>query len=138
MTVKSNPSSAAQKWVSAMQQASTAYKEGVQNVKTAPGAVAAARSDIWVQNTIAAQAKFAANSQAVSLTEWQNAAINKGAQRLASGATAAEPKMQAFMNRFLPALANIVNALPTRGTFDQNVNRLTAYITAVHNLKGTL
>lgn len=137
MAVKANASDAAQNWVSAMQNAGTKYTAGVNAVKTAPGAAAAAAAPKWAANVAAAQGKFAANSSAVSLSSWQQDAINKGAPRLATGATNAQPKMQAFMTKFLPNLSNIVGGLPARGSYDQNINRLTSYLNAVHSTKGT-
>jgi hypothetical protein len=136
VTVKANATDAAAAWVSGMGAAGPKYTAGVNAVRTAPGTLAAASAALWAQNVAAAQAKFAKNVGAVSLQAWQNAAATKGAPRLASGATAAQPKMQAFMTNFIPALTNIVNGLPQRGTFEQNVNRLTSYVNALHQQKG--
>ena len=137
MAVTSDPNTAASAWVSSMQTASTKYAAGVQAVKVAPGQLAAAAADTWANNVAQSKPKFAKNSAAVSKESWQNSAVTKGAPRLASGATAAEPKMQAFMSKFIPQLSGIVNGLPQRGTFEQNVNRLTSFVTAVHATKGT-
>jgi len=136
MSVKSNATDAAAAWVTGMGSASTKYTAGVNAVKTAPGTLAAANASVWAANVAAAQAKFAKNVGAVSLQSWQQSAINKGAPRLASGAQAAQPKMAAFMGNFIPALTNIVNSLPARGSFESNVNRLTTYINALHQQKG--
>lgn len=137
MAVKMDPTTAANNWVTAMQSAGTAYTAGVNAVKVAPGQLAAASASQWAAGVAAAQNKFAKNVAAVSLSQWQEAAANKGAGRLAGGATAAQPKMAAFMSKFIPQLTNIVNGLPQRGTFEQNVNRLTSYVNAVHQTKGS-
>jgi hypothetical protein len=137
MGVKANATDAAAAWASGMSAAGPKYTAGVQNVKTAPGVLAAASADTWANNVAMAKQKFAAKVGAVSLSAWQNAAVTKGAPRLASGAQAAQPKMQAFMTNFIPFLSNTVNSLPARGTFETNVNRLTTYINAVHAAKGT-
>lgn len=136
MAVKANASDAAQAWVSGMQNAGTKYTAGVQAVKVAPGQLAAAAKATWAANVAAAQNKFATNVAAVSLGAWQEAAATKGAPRLASGASAAQPKMAAFMQKFIPQLSNIVGSLPARGSYDANINRLTQYLNAVHATKG--
>lgn len=117
----------AAKWTQSMQGAGTAYTAGVQAVTEAPGAAAAAAAPLWAQNTIAAQPKYAANSAAVSLQSWQQSAINKGAGRLGSGATAAQPKFQAAMGQVLPFISQVVGSLPARGNLDQNIQRSVAF-----------
>lgn len=136
MAVKSNPQTMASRWATGMSGATARYTEGVQSVRVAPGQLAAAQAGVWVQNVTAAQQRFASRVASVSLASWQQSAINKGAPRLASGAAASQDKFQQFANSFLPALSNIVSSLPPRGTFDQNVARLTQYIQSVHQLKG--
>ena len=79
--------------------------------------------------------KFVANSQAVSLQAWQNAAVSKGAQRLASGATAAEGKMAGVFNSLFPFISQVVGSLPARGTLDQNIARSAAFQRAMANYK---
>lgn len=138
MTVKANPQIMAQRWAQGMSGATTRYTEGVQAVRVAPGQLAAAQAGAWVQAVTASQQRFAQRVAGVSLQSWQQSAINKGAPRLATGAAASQDKFQAFANNFLPALANIVNGLPPRGTFESNVARLTQYIQAVHGLKGNV
>lgn len=137
MSVKANPTTAAQAWVTGMQGAGPKYVAGVGAVKTAPGQLAAAASGLWAANVAAAQPKFAANSAKVTLAAWQSAAETKGAPRLGTGATAAQPKFQAFLTNFLPALTNIVNGLPARGTYGQNIARFQAYADALHAAAGS-
>jgi len=136
MAVKADPTTAAAAWVTGMQGAGTKYTAGVNAVRTAPGQLAAAAAPLWAQNVAAAQNKFAANSAKVSLQAWQSAASTKGAPRLGTGATAAQPKFQAFMQSFLPVLTNVVNSLPARGTYAQNTQRFLAYADALHAQAG--
>ena len=135
--VKANPQDAAAAWVSGMQQAGAKYKAGIAAVKVAPGQLAAQSADRWATNVQNAKSKFAANSAKVTLTAWQEAASSKGADRLGTGAVAAQSKMATFQAKFLPALANVVNGLPQRGTFEQNMQRQLAYATALHNAAGS-
>ncbi len=137
MAVKANPTDAANAWVTGMQGAGTKYIAGVQSVKVAPGQVAASRADLWAQNVANAKSKFAANVAKISLGQWQEAAANKGAQRLGSGATAAQPKFAAFMTNFLPKLSTIVASLPAGGTYEQNKQRFLAFSDALHAQAGT-
>lgn len=136
MSVKANPTDAAQAWVTGMQGATTKYTAGVNAVKVAPGQLAAAASAVWAANVAAAVNKFATNSAKVTLSGWQNAAITKGAPRLGTGATAAQPKFAAFMTSFLPALTNIVNGLPARGSYEANKQRFLSYSDALHAQAG--
>lgn len=136
MAVTTDVQTAGQNWESAMQTAGPKYVAGVGKVRTAPGQLAAAAANLWANNVAAAKNKFARNVGAVSLSAWQQAAENKGAPRLGSGATAARPKFDAFLGKFLPVLSNVVNGLPAGGTFEQNMARFTSYATALHAQKG--
>ena len=137
MAVKANATTAAQAWVTGMQSAGPKYIAGVDAVKVAPGQMAAAAAPLWAANVAAAQSKFATNSAKVSLPAWQAAAANTGAPRLGTGATAAQPKFTAFMTAFLPALTNIVNGLPARGSYEANKQRFIAYSDALHAQAGS-
>jgi hypothetical protein len=136
MAVKANPTDAAQAWVTGMNGAGAKYAAGVQAVKVAPGSVAASRSDLWAQNVANAKAKFAANVAKVTLAAWQDAAVNKGAPRLGTGATQAQAKFATFMGNFLPKLANLVQSLPAGGTYEQNKARWMAYADGLHAQAG--
>ena len=125
--------SAAQKWAENLANSTQRVQAGVEAVTVSPGVAAARQMNLWVQNTQAAAQKFAKNSAAVSTASWQSAMINKGLPRIASGAQAAQPKMEAFMGQFLPFLSQAVKGLPPRGTFAQNLARSQAMITAIHN-----
>jgi len=137
MAVKANPTDAAQAWVNGMQGAGAKYTAGVNSVKVAPGQVAASRAELWAQNVAAAKQKFASNVAKVSLAQWQEAAANKGAQRLGTGATQAQPKFAAFMSNFLPKLGTIVQGLPAGGTYEQNKQRALAYMDTLHQQAGS-
>lgn len=137
MSVKATAADAAASWVSGMQGATTKYTAGINAVKVSPGQLAAAASGLWASQVAQAQQKFATKVAAVTLPAWQAAAINKGAPRLGTGAAAAQPKFQAFMQSFIPALSNIVSGLPAGGTFEQNMARFQAYAQALHSQAGT-
>lgn len=128
---------AAQKWSQNLGAAVPRYTAGVQAVTQAPGAAAAAAVDRYVAGVQAGTSRFVANSQAVTLQQWQNAAVNKGAQRLASGASAAESKVASVFNSLFPYIAQVQGSLPPRGNLDQNIARSAAFQRAMANYKSS-
>jgi hypothetical protein len=138
MSVKVQAADAAKNWETGFGQAGPKYTAGVQAVKTAPGQLAAAQQDVWAQNTVAAKPRYASRVASVTLQQWQQAAVTTGAARLQTGATKGAPKMQAFMQSFIPKLTAVVDSLPARGTFEQNMAKSYAYAQALHNLKGQI
>lgn len=132
MSKLDNPDVAAQQWANRLGASTQAYTDGVNGVVMAPGQLAAAAKPLWLTNTAAAGDKFARNSAAVTKEAWQQAAITKGAPRLASGAQAAQPKMQAAFAKLFPAIKNAVSGLPARGTIDQNIERSRQFALKMH------
>jgi hypothetical protein len=122
MAVK-DPAAVAAKWAANLSAATQNIQSGVQAVTVAPGQAAARQADVWASNVAQAKAKWASRTAAVSLSSWQAAMINKGLPRVAQGATAAQPKMQAAMQKLLPAIQASVNSLPPRGNLQQNIAR---------------
>lgn len=137
MSKLGNPTAAAQNWASKLGAAQQAYTDGVNSVTIAPGSLAAAAKNLWLQNTTAAASRFAANSAAVTLPTWQQAAVTKGAPRLGQGATAAQPKMEAVFAKLFPAINNVRNSLPARGDINANIARSAAFALGMNKLKGT-
>jgi hypothetical protein len=128
---------AASKWASNLGASTQRIQAGVQAVTVAPGQAAARQKALWVQNVAASQNKWAANVAAVPLATWQDATVNKGIPRIASGATAAQPKMQSFMGRLLPYIGNQVNSLPQRGDLEANINRMNTFVRGMAKFKNT-
>lgn len=115
-----NAATIAEKWARNLGAAGQSYKEGVMAVTEAPTAKAARALDRALQNyTEAIQSgRMADKLNGVSLQQWQQQTANVGAPRLTQGATAAKPKMQGFMDRWLPVAEQIsqtVAALPKGG-----------------------
>lgn len=127
-----DPTSVAQRWHDGLSGARQKYIDGVNSVTVAPGAAAARQAGVWAQNTQAAQAKYARNVAGVTLQSWQGAAASKGADRLASGAAAAQPKMVMFMTKLLPYVASGRASLAPRGSYDQNKARMAAWVDYMH------
>lgn len=123
MSRLNDPAAAAQAWQAGLSGSRQRYIDGVNGVDRAPGQMAAEAADRWANNTIAAKPRFAANSAAVTKETWAAAAAGKGADRLASGATAAQPKVQAVFNKLFPAISQVRASLPARGDLEANIAR---------------
>lgn len=132
--VQTDPTAAAAAWAQGMAASGSKITAGVNAVQTPPGQAAARQAQVWAQNTAAAVNKYAKNVAAVSLSDWQQSMITKGIPRIASGAAASQGKMANAMQQILPQIASIVSSLPPRGTFDQNVARMTAYVQKAHQI----
>lgn len=134
-----SPTQITDKQVAAVSAATTAYTTGVRAVQVAPGQLAAQHADKYLAGVQASVAKWQRNVAAMSLTDWQNVAVTKGAPRLGSGIQAAKPKIQAFWNRFLPYLQQVqanVNGMAST-TFDQRIAKMVANATQLHNFSAT-
>lgn len=129
------PTEAAQAWAQRLAGSTERITRGVQNVTTAPGQAAARQKAVWAQNVAASQDKWASRVAAVSLPDWQQAMVQKGVQRVAGGATAAQPKMEAFMGQLLPYIQSGLGSLPARGNLDQNIGRMTAWARHMANFQ---
>ena len=132
-----DPAAVAARWSQNLGAATHKITDGVNAVQVPPGQAAARQSALWASQVAAAQQKWAARTAAVSLQSWQQATITKGVPRVATGATAAEPKMQAFMTKLLPYIATQRSQLPARGNLQQNIARATAWIQAMAKFQNS-
>ena len=126
---------AAQNWAQRLAGSTDRITRGVQGVTVAPGQAAARQKAVWAQNVAASQDKWASRVGSVSLPDWQQSMTTKGIQRVAGGATAAQPKMAAFMSQLLPHIQSGLGALPARGNLDQNIGRMTAWTRHMANFQ---
>lgn len=118
---------AAAKWAQNLGAAQTRYTDGVKAVTTSPGQLAAQAADRYLAGVQQSMPKFVANSQAVTLQQWIQQTTTKGAQRLASGATAAQPKMASVFTSLFPFIEQVRGSLPARGDLEQNIARSAAF-----------
>lgn len=123
-----DPATVAANWASRLGQSTQAITDGINAVTVAPGQAAARQKTVWQNNTVAAANKWASNTAAVPLEQWKNDTITKGVPRIATGAQAAIPKVQAFQTKLLPYIQNQVNSLPPRGDLATNINRLVQFV----------
>jgi hypothetical protein len=120
----------ANKWAQRLSAATADITTGVMNVTEAPGLAAARAKALWLQRVSQSADKWARRVSAVSLADWQTAMKEKGINRIGSGATAAIPKMTAFLADFLPyvdqGVANLKN-MP-KGGVENGIARAGAMI----------
>lgn len=120
-----DPTLAANKWRDNLSASAPSIKAGVQSVSVAPGALAAAQVDVWINNTMASKDKWKSRVQ-VPLQDWQTAMIELGIPRIATGAAQNVGKMATFLTSFLPHVERGVQQMRAqypRGTIDQNIQR---------------
>jgi hypothetical protein len=130
-----DPTSATAKWVNNLSNSTQAITDGVNSVTTAPGQAAARQVQTWLARVQASAQKWATNTAAVSLPDWQQSMITTGIPRIASGAQAKQGKYQAFATKFFPYLQTgvaQVKAMP-KVTLQDGINRAVAMIN--HNAK---
>jgi hypothetical protein len=136
-----DPNAMAKNWVSGMSSATQKYTSGVQGVQVAPGQKAAQSAQKWLNGI---QAAYQNNSyqngcQSVSLQSWQNSAVQKGAPRLSTGASAAQQK---FSDVSVKLAQNInsavaqVDAMPT-DTLEQRLQRAYQFGLLMSKTKGS-
>ena len=117
----------AAKWARNLSSASTSMVAGVNAVTVNPAAAAAAAIPAYLAGVQAAvqSGKMARALGKVSLQQWQQAMIQKGIPRVASGAANAVPKMQAFMDKWLPYQQGLKSKLAAtpRGDLATNIQR---------------
>jgi hypothetical protein len=117
------PDEAAAKWRDRLSASTDQIKAGVARVQTAPGQMAARNADLWLQRVTASKDKWKSRVSSVSLQDWQQSMTDKGIPRVAQGAQANMPKVQNFMNEFLPYVSNVaaqVKQMP-KGTVEAGI-----------------
>lgn len=135
------PGEAAEKWARKLGAAGEDVRRGIERVSEAPGVAAGRQQAKMLAKTTEAitNGKWKRNTEAVSLTDWRKAAIEKGVPRIAQGATAAEPKMAAFMGELLPFIdtqvAGIANMPST--SLDDNIARMTKFVRGMAAFRRT-
>lgn len=118
--------------------ATTDIQAGIKRVTVAPGVAAAAQANLMLAKLTQSVTSgvWGKNVSAVSLTDWQNAALNKGVGRIAPGVQAAQAKIQAMAGKLLSAVAQAqqaANATP-RGDISANIQRMVTFATTMSQL----
>lgn len=134
-----NSQQMADKWARNLTASTESMKAGVQSVTVNPAERAIARQDAYVQGVqqAAVSGKWARGLKRTTLQSWQQAMLEKGLNRVATGASAAKPKMAKFLDAWIPwqqQLQSRLQAMP-RGGLQQNIARMVA--AAEHNASFT-
>jgi hypothetical protein len=136
-----NPQAVADKWAAKLGASGQAIKDGIDAVTTSPTLKAAQQVDRYVMGVqeAASSGKWQRGLQKVSLQDWKDAMTNKGLTRITSGATAAKPKMAAFMQKLLPYQDNVVKQLDSmpRGGLQENIARAVFVMQKMSEFKNT-
>lgn len=125
-----SPQAVAEKWAKNLGGSIESIRQGVNAVTESPTHRAARNVAAYLANIqqAVADGTFEAALMAVDVGTWKRLMLEKGVNRIASGATSATPKMQAFMSEFLPFVDEGVRSLESmpRGGLEQNINRAIA------------
>lgn len=118
------------KWGRRLNAAGPDIQAGVKAVQTAPGVKAAANAQLWLQRIQESVGTWQKQVSAVSLSDWQDAMLNKGVGRIAAGVTQAQNTKTANITALLNAVDNAAaaaNAQP-RGSLEQNIQRAVTFM----------
>lgn len=124
------PEQAANKWRDRLSGAGAEIQAGVMAVVESPGVAAARSADLWLAKVTASKPKWVRRVSALTTQDWQQSMIQKGLGRIQTGAQAAQPKVQSFMEEFLPYVDQgvaKVKAMP-KGTVEAGIARAGAMI----------
>jgi hypothetical protein len=130
----------AQKWATNLAGSTASIQAGVQAVTVNPAQQAAAAVNQYlagVQQAVA-DGSYVNGLSKVTLQSWQQAMLVKGVPRIASGATAAQPKFQAFMGSWLPYMQQLQQTLQAtpRGDLQTNIQRAVTAMNFAAAYKG--
>lgn len=116
------------------------YKTGVMAVTTSPTEKAAAAVGKYQAgvNRAVADGSYVDGLRKVSLTQWQQAAANKGAANIAAGVEQGKAKVAANLPKLLALTANIKDTVSTmdKGTTEAAIARVRYAITAMKEAYG--
>lgn len=104
-----DPQAVTDKWAKRISSATDEIKAGVQAVTEAPGAAAVKKQTKLVQNwqNAVESGKWAQNTGAVTVEQWKAQMLDKGVNRIATGANAAKDKVLKFQQDLLTFEANL-------------------------------
>ena len=115
---------------------------GIERVSQAPGQQAAAAQQRMKDNLHRSidDGRWAAKVSGVSLEDWKQAALTKGVDRIAQGIDQAHNKQVIMAGRLLSAVdssAAKVRQMP-KGTIQDSIARMTAFVEDMHKFKGKI
>lgn len=126
-----NPAATLKKWKQNSTNSQEAYKEGVSAVTVAPTQLAAAAVDKYQRgvNEAVSSGRFVNNLNAVSLSDWQTAAKEKGAANFINGVTkisARSAKAMADQQAYAEQVRQQIASMPNNTEADAEQRALAA------------
>src|SRR5213593_2833628 len=122
----------ADKWARRLKGSTQDIRDGIARVTESPG-VAAVRAQARMKQALNAaidDGTWAAQTGAVSVEDWKQAATKKGVDRIAAGVDGSQAYMGQVGERLLAAVdASVQEANRTpRGSLEDNITRMTAFV----------
>lgn len=139
MVVRVTPQEYAEKWARRTSGATQDYTRGVQRVTEAPGIKAAASVDRLLASLTEAivSGKWGSRVSGVTLQQWKDAAINKGAGRIAAGVQNATQDMQKFATEVIAHINGVqaeIEAMPNV-TLEDRIQRSVVFQRRMHDFQ---
>jgi len=130
--VTTSPTQAANLYATNLGNSTERIRIGVESVTESPTAKAAKQKAKYIAGVTKAanDGTWERGLLRVTLQDWKDAFLSKGLDRIASGANAAIPKMEAFYSKLFPFQNNLltkIDAMPDV-TLEHSIARSTAWI----------
>lgn len=139
MPVKLNPQQFREKHARRLKAAVDDIRLGVERVTKAPGGLAAAKKDKWIQNLQKTETveKWARRTAAVTLEDWKEKMLTKGVGRIAAGVDGAAAKVEDFAEKLIAhqnSGLTQIEQMPDL-TLEDSIQRASAWIRHMSNFK---
>lgn len=136
---KLTPEEASKKQVRNLSNSVEDIRRGVNAVTDSPTEKAANAQDNYVAGIqrAVADGKWQRGLRRITLQQWKDAFLNKGLNRIAPGAQAAQGKVEAFYREFFPHIQSAqdeVDRLP-KATLEDSITRMTTFIRRMAEFK---
>lgn len=126
-----NPQRSAQKWVRNLSGATEDIRAGVEDVTESPMDKAADAAEKYVQRVQEAvnSGKFQQRLRNTPLSKWKDNTLNKGLQRIGSGAQAAQSDVEEFFEELFPYQERLSREVDQMSdvTLEDSIARMTAW-----------
>lgn len=133
------PQEAREKYTRRMKGATEDIKRGVERVREAPGAKAAAKQEKMRQGILDAidSGKWKQRVSAVTVDEWRNHMLNKGLNRISAGVDAAADKLDTFYGQLFEHQDRVGATVDKMDdlTFEARLERMVAYSRGMREFK---
>lgn len=130
---------AQQNWINSAGRAATDYQQGVESYTGDWAGATTAQQAALLNNFQQAvtSGRWAAGVSSVGTAGWKSATVAK-ISNYSTGFQAGASKFNSAITKIINAEQGIVGSLPPRGDYTANKTRATAFMDAMHALKGTL